>query len=332
MTFLPIVGRELRVASRRKATYWTRVIAAGFWILITGCFLIIQSVSKGSFGSMMTGHWLFLILSWLAFFYTSLCGLFLTSDTLSEEKREGTLGLLFLTDLRGFDIVLGKLAGTSLQAAYSLLAVFPIFAIPFLLGGVSGELFGKMLLLLINSLFLSLAIGIFVSSLSHDSQKAINGTLFLLAAVLGLPLLIDWFRAGWDDTRFSPFLALASPILSFSESMQNRFGYFWNNMAVAHSIAWLLLIAASICAPRTWQQKESAKVKKILFARFRPGAATQLKHLRTRLLEINPAFWLSAREQSQSFYFKLILLLASLVLGLIYCSGQKVTIEGLAGF
>jgi len=34
----------------------------------------------------------------------------LTADTLSGESREGTLGLLFLTDLRSWDVTLGKLA------------------------------------------------------------------------------------------------------------------------------------------------------------------------------------------------------------------------------
>jgi len=28
MTFLPIVARELRVASRRRGTYWARTVAA----------------------------------------------------------------------------------------------------------------------------------------------------------------------------------------------------------------------------------------------------------------------------------------------------------------
>ena len=32
----------------------------------------------------------------------------MTADCLSEEKREGTLGLLFLTDLRGYDIVVSS--------------------------------------------------------------------------------------------------------------------------------------------------------------------------------------------------------------------------------
>ena len=36
------------------------------------------------------------------------------------------LGLLFLTDLRGHDIVLGKLAATSLRAVFGLVAIVPV--------------------------------------------------------------------------------------------------------------------------------------------------------------------------------------------------------------
>ena len=47
-----------------------------------------------------------------AVFYCLLSGVWFTADCLSEEKREGTLGLLFLTDLKGYDVVFGKLVAT----------------------------------------------------------------------------------------------------------------------------------------------------------------------------------------------------------------------------
>jgi ABC-type transport system involved in cytochrome c biogenesis permease component len=97
MTVLPIVERELRVAARRSSTYW----------------------------------------SGLMFLYCLGHGRRSTADCLSEEKREGTLGLLFLTDLKGADIVLGKLAATSMRGFYGFLAVFPVLAIPLLLGGIT---------------------------------------------------------------------------------------------------------------------------------------------------------------------------------------------------
>src|SRR5262249_31211525 len=121
MTFLPIVERELRVATRRRATYWNRSVAAllatviAFWMLM----------GYSSLGPALLGATLFSVLSKLAFLGCLFPGVFLTADCLSAEKRDGTLGLLFLTDLRGYDVVLGKLIITSLNAFYAFFAVFP---------------------------------------------------------------------------------------------------------------------------------------------------------------------------------------------------------------
>lgn len=109
MIFLPIVERELRVAARRRATYWVRTafgagaIAIGFFIWLDNRF------SPAN----VFGQNLFAAFAGLSVFYCLTGGLRSTADCLSEEKREGTLGLLFLTDLRGHDVILGKLAATS---------------------------------------------------------------------------------------------------------------------------------------------------------------------------------------------------------------------------
>src|SRR5439155_13703005 len=123
------------------------------------------------------GSKLFNLLSSLAFGFTLFAGLRSTSDSLSSEKREGTLGLLFLTDLKGYDVVLGKLAATSLGAFYGMLAVLPVLAIPLLTGGVTAGTFWRVALVLLNTLFFSLACGIFVSAISKNERKALGGTL-----------------------------------------------------------------------------------------------------------------------------------------------------------
>ena len=76
--------------------------------------------------SRSAGNFMFTFLSWYTLLTTLLAGIFLASDSLSEERREGTLGLLFLTDLKSYDIVLGKFMAVSLNAFYGLLAVFPV--------------------------------------------------------------------------------------------------------------------------------------------------------------------------------------------------------------
>lgn len=68
-----------------------------------------------------------------------LAGTAVTADCLSEEKRDGTLGPLFLTDLRGYDVVLGKLVATALPVFYSLVAAIPVLALPFWWSSESGQ-------------------------------------------------------------------------------------------------------------------------------------------------------------------------------------------------
>src|SRR3954469_487345 len=143
MTVLPIVARELRVASRRRGTYWVRTGAAlAVIILGTWFFLMMQREAPHEIGQVLFG-----ILTGSAVLYCLLSGVRSTADCLSQEKREGTFGLLFLTDLKGYDVVLGKLAANSLSALYGVLAVVPMLAIPLLMGGVALGEFGRMALL-----------------------------------------------------------------------------------------------------------------------------------------------------------------------------------------
>src|SRR5438876_11965208 len=160
MTFLPIVERELRVTARRRSTYWNRALSALAAILIFGGALIFETPAAPK----ELGKDVFNILSGLFFLSSLAAGVRYTADCLREEKREGTIGLLFLTDLRGYDVVLGKLIATSLNSFYGLLAVFPALAIPLLFGGVTVGEFWRMVLLLANTLFFSVTAGLFVSA------------------------------------------------------------------------------------------------------------------------------------------------------------------------
>src|SRR6266700_7237896 len=130
MTFLPIVARELRVASRRRGTYWVRTGAA-LAVVVLGTWIFLMMSDRPSREIAIA---LFGVLTGTAVLYCLLSGVRSTADCLSLEKREGTLGLLFLTDLRGYDVVLGKLVASSLNAVYSVVAVVPMLAVPLLMG------------------------------------------------------------------------------------------------------------------------------------------------------------------------------------------------------
>src|SRR4051812_22991999 len=132
---LPVVERELRVAARRRLTYRARLIAAGAMIIA----LVIAEMNfvNTNQTASQQGEQLFQIFAWMAFAFAALAGLIGTADCVSSEKREGTLGLLFLTDLKGFDIILGKLAANSMTVIYGLIASVPILSLPLVMGGIT---------------------------------------------------------------------------------------------------------------------------------------------------------------------------------------------------
>lgn len=308
MTFLPIVERELRVAARRRGTYWSRVGASAIAVFILGAVLVISEIGRGVFGGQLGGA-LFGIFSWLSFAFVCAAGVFLTADSLSEEKREGTLGLLFLTDLRGYDIVLGKLFSHSLVAAYGLLAAFPVIGIAFLLGGVTGGEFWRLMLVLFNTLFFSLAVGLFISAISRDAQRAMSGAAFVCGMFLIVFPLIDWAMADWDDNKFEAWFSLASAGYGLTQARSLRLGDFWNSLALVHVLAWLFLIAASLLAPRRWQEASSKATEGSASRaqRWRFGASSKRAARRLLWLAKNPVRWLAGRDLWMGRFLWLVL-------------------------
>ena len=59
--------------------------------------------------------------------------------TASARKRDGTLGLLFLTDLKGAMSCSASWSPPPVTAFYGLLAMMPILSLAVMLGGVSGR-------------------------------------------------------------------------------------------------------------------------------------------------------------------------------------------------
>ncbi len=193
MIFLPIVERELRVAARWWSTHWLRAGAA-FGAIAVGTVTYLENSQSAPHEIART---MFGVLSGLALVYSLFAGVRWTADSFSDEKREGTLGLLFLTDLKGYDVVFGKLVATSMGAFYGLLSIFPVLAVPLLMGGITHGEFWRMALVLVNTFLFSLAVGIFVSTLSVSARKAMAGTFTLIAlaaAILPLSTQFAWSR------------------------------------------------------------------------------------------------------------------------------------------
>src|SRR5579872_94521 len=145
LILLPIVERELRVASRRKSTFLFRTATSLTALLVGGIVLFFAELTTAvGAPRAATGQAVFTFLSSYTFLLALIGGIFLAADAVSEERRQGTLGFLFLTDLRGYDVVLGKFMAATLNAFYSLLAVFPILAMTLMAWGTTVGEFVRM--------------------------------------------------------------------------------------------------------------------------------------------------------------------------------------------
>jgi ABC-type transport system involved in cytochrome c biogenesis permease component len=303
MIILPIVGRELLVASRRRGTYWLRVLAAAVALIFCGITLITLAIAP-SFTA--AGGRIFAFLSWVGLAFALLIGVNATADCLSREKREGTLGLLFLTDLKGFDVVFGKLAAASLTVFYGIVAMLPVLALPLMLGGVTAGEYARMALVWLNSLFFSVSAGMAVSALSHDERAAVgNSFAVLLSVTLALPLAGALLEERTGTPGLAAPFAIASPLtachLAFEAGFVTRGAGYWTSLGVTHALGWFCLWLACRAARYCWHDKIAKPLTEAALARWlRNGARCGAS--REHALERNPVFWLLSRQPCVRLY------------------------------
>ncbi|MGZ8939645.1 MAG: ABC transporter permease, partial [Limisphaerales bacterium] len=227
MQLLPVVQRELLVAARQRMTYLARTISAGVLLPI---FVALHSLHSTQ--PAFAGQHILNVLSIIVFFEGMLAGIRYTSDCLSEERREGTLGLLFLTDLTGLDIVLGKVIARGLRAIFNLLATFPILALTLFIGGVTGAQITAVCLTLVVCVLFSLGAGAFISSRGYRERNVLLGTLLLLIFITFAPLLLNSLSIrifgyyGFVDTilRLSPYYAFSEAGRGFTRNLVPSLG------------------------------------------------------------------------------------------------------------
>ena len=209
--------------------------------------------------------------------YAIIAGRWFTVDCLTEEKREGTLGLLFLTDLKSHDIVLGKLAATSLNGFFSLLALFPVMAVPMLMGGTAYGEFWRVSILLVATFLLSLAIGIAASANEPDLPRAAAKNMVKLLLSMIVPLIAFGSASGTGSAFFFWFFFLCTAALingNIREAMR--------------------------AAARAWRESPEAPAPTVALpaaGQFLPAERLRERAAyRKKTLDINAYCWLAIRD------------------------------------
>lgn len=293
MTGFPIVDRELKVRSRSWRTYfWRIVLTAGGTVMVLA---LLQAGSVAGRNPAAMGETLFECLSWLGIAYALLTGPVLTADCLSQEKRQGTLPLLFLSPLPPSNVVFGKLIACALPAGYALFGFLPLLALSFFLGGISLGEFWRTAMLLVTLLVLSLTVCGAVSAVLWSGRTALVTAAAALLVWTGLPWLWTFFGATMPLATWFP-----DPIATWLAALDENYGpapaSFIQRIVVGWVSAATCLAVAVIAAPR----RLDPPVRREPTSRarwFRRATSPRQVGARERWYALNPVAWL-ARQRS----------------------------------
>lgn len=297
----PVIERELRVAlTRNIRAQWVKLA----WITggLTLWFLLMAIMPQSP---RSTGHTLFVVLFVAASFGVVMRGFGLTADLFSEERRNGTLGLLVLTGLRPLEIFAHKLAGAVILSAYGLLGVLPFFAVPFLMGGVAGTQFVCALVFLFNVLLFCVSIGLLGSVLHKEGGQAqITAVAISVILALTVPAVVwgedalqgvsklnsDWFST---SPAYAGWLVLQSLPRGWPP-------LFWDCSLVTAGYSLTALALAAFVLSRTWRETpETAASTGWWRRRQRMGFAQAVKRksFREGWLAHDALCWIASRDR-----------------------------------
>lgn len=296
----PVVERELRVALLRREARKQWMSAAWTAGGITFIFMLVLQVGSGRTSGRTLFFWLFA----LACAGIVRRGFGLTADLFSEERRNGTLGLIVLTGLTPLEIFTTKLLGAVLLAAFALLGALPFFAIPFLAGGVLPIQFLCALVFLANGLLFCVAIGLFASVLHRDGGQAQFTALLVTAGLCVFTPLVHWAAAASGTSVVNPtWLTLSpayAPYLVFKGLAAGSLSLFWAGSGVTLGYSIIALSLAAGILHRTWRDGPESLLPRWWTEwwtnRVR-GHENWRWRLRWRLLDTNPFCWLAARDR-----------------------------------
>ena len=208
MRILPVISRELRVQARQPFTHWLRMLGVSV-VLMWGLLFAFQNQHASDMGGVIFGQ-IHRSLFWAIWLLVP----FSAADCISRERREGTLGLLFLTPLKPRDIVVAKGFAHGIRAMTLLLAVLPAMTIPFLMGGVSWNQVVMVALVEFTSICWALGAALVASSIAKDGLRAM-----ILAIVLA-------DVAFYVSTVLTAIVAYSAGASGVGGLGQNLYGYF----------------------------------------------------------------------------------------------------------
>src|SRR5687767_3501999 len=271
----PVITRELRVASRSPALYRLR-LAVG---LIGIAVLWFTLLRLGS--GLNSGRTIFNAVHQVTALILLVLTPLMTADTISKEKREGTLDLLFLTSLTSLKFVSTKFVSQFVRVLCVWAVMIPLSTVPLLSGGVLASDVQTMFIVELTVILLGLTAGLLASALS----KRMLGALVL---AISFSATFLWLDVQFMRSSFKSNLNL---------SQASMFQMFALNLLVVGFAAILILGWIAWMIKRTKQEQSEPVAQRwfrnvFLTPRYWRGT---FQRTMQRRMDSNPLIWLEYR-------------------------------------
>jgi ABC-type transport system involved in multi-copper enzyme maturation permease subunit len=307
MACLPLIERELRVALRKHQPAKGRLKIAGLAAGGSVLFLLIAV----AFGDRSPGKALEQLLCALGL-YLVFQAPALTAGVLAEERRNQTLGLLFLSGLGPLEVFISKFLSSALIAFTNLLAIFPMLALPFFIGSVSPGLFLATVFGLPTLMMFALAVSLLASVLTAEDGEAV-----ILAFVIGAALCVLTPAIYIAEAHFAPGSKPSLWWLRISPAygprlIWNGFGTgfgpieraeFWQNLLVTLLWSLMALVVAAFALKRLWRDQEVMRETtgwRERWQNFMHGSREERQGIARKWLDANPFVWLAGRDRQHA--------------------------------
>lgn len=284
----PIFNREVTTSPRQLKHYLVR---AGY---VAALFVLMYTTSQATFGwqSPQTvgevarfGSLLFQIFSLVQLMLVLCFALLFAGGSVAQEKDRQTLILMLMTDMRDRELVLGKLFSSLLLVGVLLAASVPVYALIYVLGGVSLEQIAASLAICVAT---ALAAGSWGSLVALWREKTFQT---LAISVLGTVLFIGAVEAGtaFTSAEVGYWFSLLNPFRAMMIVL-DPLGSEAGGIPTAHILALLglsvVLNVVAITRLRVWNPSRT------LYVPTKEGdidATTGKGKVRT--VWVNPVIW-----------------------------------------
>ena len=210
MKMNPVYKREMMVSSRSMRipltiTVFNSILAVVALLNMYSNVVQVQLTADVQYGSFLD---LYKFVATIEFVMLMFIMPAITSGTISGERERQTLDLMLTTGLNSWEIVAGKLGAAFATMFLVVVSSFPVFALVFVYGGITGKYVALMFACFVVSAFFAGSLGICCSSLFKRSTVATVAAYGTLALTVAGTFAVNSFaysmaRMNWNQSGYT---------------------------------------------------------------------------------------------------------------------------------